>query len=737
MKVLKKEASSSSHPPFGTIESILSKIENQKLNINVNKLMKAYEFSKKAHEGQKRRSGEDYIIHPIHVAEILIDLGMDQDSVITGLLHDVVEDTSVSLKDIEKQFGVKVAFLLDGVTKISRIKFRSTYEKQSENIRKMIIAMGKDVRVILVKLADRLHNLRSLEYMPPDRQVAIARETLEVYTPLASRLGMNEIKTEMEDLSFRFSQPERFAFLEDKMKAFDKDKNTYVENVVKLIKKNLTSNSIWNHEVKGRYKNLYSVHRKMTFHNVLFEEIHDIIAFRVCVEELHECYETLGLIHSLWKPVPTRFKDFIAMPKSNNYQSLHTTVLGPEGRQIEIQIRTYDMNITAERGVAAHWIYKMKHKKQPLNQESLSKFNWLKDLVDWHKSSDDSEEFLDNVKRDLFESEIYIFTPGGDIKEFPKNAVPIDFAYAIHTQIGERTIGARVNGQQVPLNHKLQNGDTVEIITSKEIKPSKDWLKFCMTSKARSKIKSFFKTEERKKSMEIGNKIFEKGCFRHKISEKEMLKDPLFKDFMRSKGHNKKEDLFVDLGFGKIDFKQVLSHLRKHKDSMESKIADKIDISPVSEKESSKSPLVIDGAEDIMVHFAKCCYPVAGDHVKAYVSKKKGVVVHLSVCGALDQISSDRFIEVGWKKDQSTKNDYILALSTVCVDKPGTLSKLGEVFNFFDLNINNLKISRTNSLRVYVLFDTKVRGLRQAEQLIAKLSQVENVLSVKRKVEFD
>ena len=733
---IQKKSENVSPAPFGTIESILNKISSREFNINTKKLVEAYEFSKKAHEGQKRKSGEDYIIHPLHVSEILIDLGMDQETIITGLLHDVVEDTPISIKDIEKKFGVKVAFLLDGVTKISRIKFRNTYEKQSENIRKMIVAMGKDVRVILVKLADRLHNLRSLQYMPPDRQVAIARETLEVYTPLASRLGMNEIKTEMEDLSFKFAMPDQFSFLEDKVKTFNKDKNIYVANVVDLIKKNLKKNKIWNAEVKGRYKNLYSIQRKMDSQNISFEDIHDTIAFRICVEELHECYETLGLIHSLWKPIPRRIKDFIAMPKSNNYQSLHTTVLGPEGRQIEIQIRTYDMNIMAERGVAAHWIYKMEG-KNTFNQNSLSKFNWLKDLVDWHKSSDNSEEFLDNVKRDLFESEIYIFTPEGDIKEFPKGSVPVDFAYAIHTQVGERATGARVNGQQVPLNHKLNNGDTVEIITSKELKPSKDWLKFCMTSKARTKIKSFFKTEERKKSMEIGSKIFEKGCFRYKISEKNMLKDPLLKDFMKSKGHNKKEDLFVDLGFGKIAFKQILSHLRKNKDLADSEIIDKVNISQTIEKENSNSPLIIEGVSDIMVHFAKCCYPVAGDHIKAYVSKKKGVVLHRSSCGSLDQISSDRFITVDWKKDQSSKNDYTIALSTVCMDKPGTLSKLGEIFNFFDLNINNLKVNRTNSLKVYVIIDTKVKGLRQAEQLIAKLSRLENIISVKRKVEFE
>ena len=732
-----KEEFSNNPVPFGTIESIINKIENRNSKINIEKVKKAYEFAKTAHKGQKRRSGEDYITHPLYVAEILVDIGMDQDSIITGLLHDVVEDTPVSLDEIKKNFGPQIAFLLDGVTKISRINFRSIYEKQIENMRKMIVAMGRDVRVILVKLADRLHNLRSLQYMPPDRQMTIAKETLEVYTPLASRLGMNEIKTEMEDLSFKFSQPESFHDLEEKMKIFDKDKNIYFENVIKLIEKSLSNNEIQKHEVKGRYKNLYSIYRKMTYQNVSFEDINDIIAFRICVEELHECYEALGIIHALWKPVPKRFKDFIAMPKSNHYQSLHTTVLGPEGRQIEIQIRTYDMHLMAERGVASHWIYKMKDKTPSFNQNSLSKFNWLKDLVDWHKYSDSSEEFLDNVKRDLFESEIYIFTPEGDIKELPKEAVPIDFAYAVHTQIGEKTIGARVNGQQVPLNHKLQSGDTVEIITSKNPKPSKDWLKICVTSKARSKIKSFFKVEERKKSMEIGAKIFEKNCHRYKISEKELLVDPLFKEFIKSKGYNKKEDLFVNLGFGKIDFKQILSHLRKNQDKMSFQMADKINIAPVEEKESAGSPLVIEGAEDVMVNFAKCCYPIAGDRIKAYVSRKKGIVIHRLICSSLDQISSDRFIEVDWRKNQSLNNDYTISLGTVCLDKPGTLSKISEVFNFFDLNINNLKVNRSSSLKVYIVFDTKVKGLRQADQLIAKLRQIENVLSVKRKMDFE
>ena len=722
----------------GSIESLVHKLTERNSNINIKQVTKAYEYSKTAHKGQKRKSGEDYITHPVQVAEILADLGMDQESIITALLHDVVEDTPVSLRDVKKQFGSKVTFLLDGVTKISRMNFRNTYERQSENIRKMIVAMGKDVRVILVKLADRLHNLRTLQYMSKEKQVSISKESLEVYTPLASRLGINEIKVEMEDISFKYSQPENFKNLENKMKEFNKDKNIYVEKVISLLKKNLQSNGIWNCEVSGRYKNLYSIHRKMIHQNVSFEQIHDIIAFRICVEEVHECYEALGLVHALWKPVPGRFKDFIAMPKSNNYQSLHTTVLGPEGWQVEIQIRTQDMHLTAERGIAAHWIYKIKNKKIQLQgMDSLSKFNWLKDLVSWHQHSDSSEEFLENVKRDLFESEIYIFTPEGDIKEFPNGATPIDFGYAIHTQLGEKTAGAKVNGRQVPLSYKLQNGDTVEIIGSKQPKPSKDWLKICVTSKARSKIKSFFKIEERKKSIEIGQKILEKGCHRFKISEKELLSQALFSEFMKSKGFNKKEDLLADLGFGKISVKQIISFLRKHKDSQSKDFIDQIEASPISERELSQSPLVIEGADNVMVHFAKCCYPVAGDHIKAYVSKKRGIVVHRNICKALDQISSDRFIEVDWKNDQSQNNDYTISLSTVCLDKPGTLSKLSEAFNFFDLNITNLKVNRANSLKVYVVFDTRVKGLNQTEQLLTRLSQIDNVLSVKRKTDFE
>ena len=719
-----------------TIDELKEKLEKKSPKCKLNLILRAYEYSKKAHEGQKRHSGDPYITHPVSVAGILADLDMDQESVITGLLHDVVEDTSVTLKDIEKEFGPRVSFLLDGLTKISLMRIRNTYHKQSENIRKMIVAMGKDVRVILIKLADRLHNLRTLQYMTENKQKSIARETLEVYTPLASRLGMNEIKMEMEDLSFYFSQPENFSNLKEKMQKISKDKNAYMKKVVQILKEKLKANEIWNCEVQGRYKNLYSIHRKMTNQYTSFEEIHDIIAFRICVEEIHECYESLGLIHSLWKPVPGRFKDFIAMPKTNNYQSLHTTVIGPEGLRIEIQIRTHDMHLTAERGIAAHWLYKMNGGKKNINPNRALKFNWLQDLVSLHKNSDDSGEFLENVKRDLFESEIYVFTPEGEIKEFPEGATPVDFAYAIHTQVGERTSGAKVNGFQVPLDSRLKSGDTVEIITSKKLKPSKDWLKICVTSKARSQIRGFFKLEERKRALSIGEKLFEKGCHHFKLSEKYILSHSLFSQFMKARGFNKKEDLFINLGFGKLVFKQILEYL--HKNSKEKKTSLNLESLSVDEKtDSTGSPLVIEGSDNVMVHFARCCCPVAGDHVKAYVSRKKGIVVHRNTCKALAQIFSDRFIEVNWRNDQSSSNDYTVILSTVCVDKPGTLSKLSEAFNFFNLNIKNLKVNRTDSIKAFVIFETKVKGLSQINQLMARLNQIDNVVSVKRKMDFD
>ena len=715
------------------LKSFIAEAKKNGLQLDWKQITRAYEYSQKAHQGQFRKDGKPYITHPLSVAGILVNLQLDQDSIITGLLHDVVEDTSVSLEDIQKEFGQEVAFLVDGVTKISRMKFRNIQHKQSENIRKMIVAMGKDVRVILVKLADRLHNMRTLFHMPKEKQLLIADETLEIYAPLASRLGINEVKTELEDLSFKYSNPESYNNLQKKMRDTEKSRAKYTKEVIQQLQKKLSQSLKGNFEVQGRYKNFYSIYCKMREHSLSFDQIHDVLGFRILVEQLHECYESLGLVHSFWKPVPGRFKDFIAIPKINNYQSLHTTVIGPKGIQIEIQIRTKEMHLTAERGIAAHWIYKSKKKEKV--KESLEKFNWLKDLATWYQQAGDSGEFLDNIKRDLFESEIYVFTPAGDIKEFPKGATPIDFAYAIHTDIGAHVKGAKVNGKQVPLKHKLQSGDTVEINTSKISHPTKDWLKMCVTSRARSKIQTFIKTEERKKALQIGQKVLEKNCQKFKTSEKNIFTHPRYPIFMKDSGFNKKEDLYVALGFGRLTAATLFKELNKQKEKEEASFPLFEKKSGKKTKNTSQSAILVEGNDRIMVSFAKCCYPVAGDNIKAYVSWKKGIVVHRSECPALLSISSDRFIEVNWKKEKEGQSFYEISIQVLCGDSPGTLNNMSEAFTVLGLNITDIRIVRKNDQKAFANFTTKVKDIKQLQELTSRLRAIENVISVKRKTD--
>ena len=714
-----------------TIEELIKKIQSLQLEADTKAVRKAYDYSEKAHQGQRRQSGEAYISHPLNVAGILVQLRMDQESLITALLHDVVEDTPVTIEEIKREFGPGVAFLVDGVTKISRMNFQNLHRRQSENIRKMIVAMGKDVRVILVKLADRLHNLRTLQYLPERKRTRIAEETLEVYAPLASRLGMNTLKTEMEDLSFRNFNPEAFASLQKKMSDTEQERGKYMDEVIRELDGQLKKTMRAKYDIQGRYKNFYSIYRKMTLQNLTFEQIYDVLGFRICVNKLHECYEVLGFVHSLWKPVPGRFKDFIALPKTNSYQSLHTTVIGPRGRRIEVQIRTFDMHFMAENGIAAHWIYKLGSSAQKENvKKSLQKINWLKSMASWNQQIADSDEFLENVKLDLFESEIYVFTPAGEIKEFPKGATPIDFAFAIHTDVGSKMRSARVNSRQVPLKHKLQSGDVVEIVTSKKQNPSKDWLKFCVTSRARSKIKQFVKTEERKKALEIGEKLLEKGYQTFNISEKNLLEHPRYAQFMKENGLNKQEDLLVSLGFGKILPKNMFHFIMKPEKAEKTPVEDQ----RLSAGFSSKSLIVVEGADHIMVHFAKCCHPVFGDSIKGYISRKKGIVIHRAECFILGAVSTDRFVDVAWRQKAVKETDYNATLQILCVDGPGALNKLSEAFTFFGLNISDIRINKRRDLKAFITFSTKVRDARQINALITRLRKIEDVISVSREL---
>ena len=711
---------------INTVEDLNKKILQLGLQIDTERIKRAFEYSNKAHQGQKRKSGEPFISHPLSVASLLVDLHMDEDSIIAGFLHDVVEDTDCTLEEIETEFGSQVSLLVDGLTKLARIEFKNLHEKQSENIRKMIIAMSKDVRVILIKLADRLHNIKTLNYLPKEKQVYIAKETLEIYAPLASRLGMQALKTDLENFSFQYSDPEIHSTLKKKMKETHTDREEYMHATIKEIDRILKKSTRTKYEIHGRCKNFYSIYRKMKMQNLSFEQIHDVVGFRICVNKTHECYETLGIVHSAFKPAPGRFKDFIATPKKNNYQSLHTTVIGPQGKQIEIQIRTFDMHFLAERGIAAHWIYKTQSSVKSKNLEkNLEKFNLLKDLTMLHQQSADSQELLENIKLDLFESDIYVFTPRGDIKELPFDSSPVDFAYSIHTSIGNKVSGAQVNGRQVPLKHKLQSGDIVEVITSKNQKPNKDWLNFCVTSKARTRIKSFVKEEERKEALEIGKKFFEKGLNHYKVSAKDIKSSSRYAEFMKNQGFNSEEELLITLGFGKFTFKDLLDYIKKQ--------APDVKKTPSLKTNLSSQPLIsVEGDSSIMVNFAKCCLPVYGDSIRGYISFKKGIVIHRSECFMLGACSAERFVNVEWKSSEKQTSHYTTNIEVICVDNPGTLNRLSEAFIFFGLNIFDLKIKNRQDGKAHISFSTKVKNIKQTQNLIKRLSQLNDVISVSR-----
>ena len=481
-----------------------------------------------------------------------------------ALLHDTVEDTKASLEDIEREFGPTVKHLVDGVSKISQMSFKNLHQEQGENIRKMIVAMGKDIRVIIVKLADRLHNMRTLNFMPYHKQLRIAQETLDIYSPLAGRLGIHSIKVELEELGFRYAHPNMYYQLVQKITQKKKERQSYIQKVIKLLTENLKKEVKFDLEITGRSKELYSIYKKMKAQNMNYEQVHDLTAFRVVVKKISQCYEVLGFVHSLWKPIPGRFKDFIAMPKANNYQSLHTTVLGPEGKNIEVQIRTEDMHNVAERGIASHWSYKEKNKN--FDPKVINKYNWLRELVSFHQQTDDSDEFLENLKDGLIESEIYVLTPEGDVKELPEGASPIDFAFSIHTDLGLHIATARVNGKIVSIKHRLKNGDRVEILTSKNQKPSKAWLHHCVTSKAKTKVRAFVKKEQRESSLALGQEIFEKSLRRHKISVsefKDLEKNTKHQDFLKVHGCTTLNDLYIRIGYGHITPQNLSETLKK------------------------------------------------------------------------------------------------------------------------------------------------------------------------------
>lgn len=716
-----------------TIDELIEKVVAYHPKADIQLLRRAYEFSEKAHSGQIRRSGEPYISHPLQVAEILADLRLDLDSIITGLLHDTVEDTAVTLEDVKREFGETVMQLVDGVTKISQMKFKNSHEKQGENVRKMIVAMGKDVRVLLVKLGDRLHNMRTLNFMPFEKQEKIALETLDIYCPLAGRLGIMKLKVELEDLCFRYYRPDTYYELVQKIKKTETETNRYIEEVKRMIHQEL-SKAGFKHEVFGRSKHLWSIYRKMNNRNIEYEQVYDVLAFRVIVESLSDCYAALGLIHSLWKPIPGRFKDFIAIPKTNNYQSLHTTVVGPGGERIEIQIRTQEMHLIAEQGIAAHWSYK--EGKQAA--QSLNQINWLRELVSWHQQVGNSEEFLDNLKTDLFENEIYVFTPKGDVREFPDGATPVDFAYAVHTQLGHTCVGAKVNGKMVPLKYKLQNGDSIDIVSSKNQTPSKDWLKFVVTNRAKSKIRQFVKEEQHRRSMSLGKELLEKEFRKFGMAAAKYLKGDIFDKFVKDNGFHNLDELLVRVGYGKVEPKFVVDRLtpeadRKLVEPKESTFMEKVLKAAAQKVKKTNSLIAVDGMDDVLVHYAKCCHPIPGDGIVGFISRGRGVSIHRSDCPRAFEIDQARRVDVNWTgKEAPTLGDRQVKIKVVAQDEQGLLKKLGEAFSAQGMNIESVNIRTNRDRKAICLFDVSVRNTEQVVQAIYELQKIRGIISVER-----
>jgi GTP pyrophosphokinase len=719
--------------PVKTLDDLLQKVKIYFPNADLSLLEKAYYFSENAHEGQIRRSGEPYIAHPLSVAGILAELKLDLASIATGLLHDTVEDTEVTLDQIKTEFGELIAQLVDGVTKISKMSFRSTHEKQGENVRKMIVAMGKDVRVILVKLADRLHNMRTLNHMPYEKQSLIAIETLDIYAPLAGRMGISSLKIELEDLSFRYYRPDKYYELIQKVQKQERERSHYIEEVKKLLNKEM-ANAGFKCEVYGRSKHLWSIYRKMQNRNVEFEQVQDMLAFRVLVSTLGECYEVLGHVHSLWKPIPGRFKDFIAMPKANNYQSLHTTVIGPDGERIEIQIRTQEMHLIAERGIAAHW----KYKEQKNAGQISDQFDWLRDLVTMHQQTGSSDEFLETVKTNLFESEIYVFTPRGEVKEFPEGATPIDFAYSIHTTLGNTCTGARVNGKIVPLKYNLQNGDTVEVLTSKTQHPSKDWLKICVTTKAQSKIRAFVKEEQRKQAMTSGKDLLEREFRKHGLSLSRYFKNEDFEKYMKDFGVSDFDDLCVKVGYGKLEPKHLIERIapelkqQEHPDANEpSTFLGKV-FKSAARKSKSSSLISVEGLDDVVVHYARCCHPIPGDSIIAFISRGRGITVHRADCPRAFAMDQERRVEVRWNSSSDASMERSTKIVVTSNDTPGLLKLMSEAFAIHGININNANIRTTKDKKAVCHFDVSVKDSSQLTQVIFDLQKIRGIISVER-----
>lgn len=686
---------------------------------------KAYIFSASVHQGQLRLSGEPYLTHPMEVAGILADMKLDAATIVTGILHDTVEDTLATLDQIKEAFGTEIEFLVEGLTKISRIKYGSKVEHQAENFRKMILAMSSDIRILMVRLADRVHNMRTLEYQTLENQKFIAEETLELYAPLANRLGINWIKVELEDLSFRYINELAFNDLVGRLAKKEGEREQYTKEVINIIQTEIDRFGLKG-EVEGRAKHLFSIYRKMEEQRLDLDEIYDLIAFRIILDSDREseCYEALSVVHALWKPVPGRFKDYIAMPKANHYRALHTTVIGPYGERVEIQIRNRIMHEWAEAGIAAHWRYKEGRLQSSDDDDQIKR---LRDLLEVQQELKNPREFMSNLKMALFPDEVYIFTPKGDVIAFPKGATPIDFAYSIHTDIGNQCIGAKVNRNIVPLKYELQNGDTVEIITQTGHHPSKDWLKLAVTSRAISKIRNWVKAEERKKSISLGKDILEKEFKKHNLKFSKYIKSEEIKKIYIEYSINSLDDLMAAVGYGKVSAKRIVRQFLPEEEKAE-------ETAVVKEKKKRVSLSVgisLTGIEDIMVRFAKCCNPIPGDEIVGYISRGRGVTVHTVNCPTTEELDPERIVDVQWNIKE--KQTYPVNMRVVCRDKKGLLAEVSAVISSLDINISHAEVeTKKADMQAILSFKLDVNDLQQFNHILFAIKKLKSVISVER-----
>ena len=719
------------------LNDILDRVGGYHPDPDIDLIKKAYVYSAKVHQGQIRKSGEPYLVHPLEVAAILAEMRLDEASIVTGLLHDTIEDTLATKGEIAELFGNEIAELVDGVTKLSQFTAGNTQEeKQAENFRKMVVAMAKDIRVLLVKLADRTHNMRTLEHMTSEKQERIARETLDIYAPLANRLGIQWVKSELEDLSFRYLRSNDYAELAQKVEARGKERDKFIAEVVGIVQAKLTDSAI-QAEVYGRVKHLYSIWRKMQVQSIDFEQIHDVIAFRVIVANVAQCYESLGLIHSLWKPVPGRFKDYIAIPKPNMYQSLHTTVIGPRAERIEIQIRTAEMHKIAEEGVAAHWAYKEGKNGEAPTAKDAAKFGWLRQLLEWQRDLTDPTEFLETVKVDLFADEVFVFTPKGDVKNLPRDATPLDFAYSVHSEVGEHTVGAKVNGKIVPLRYKLKNGDTVEILTSSTSHPSKDWLTFVKTSRAQTRIRQFIRQAERKRSLEIGREVAERELRRYGVSLNRLVKGGRLDEAAGKLGYKKADDLLVALGYGKVAPNQILQHVLP---------PEKLAQPPAVEQPASRltelfrkvarlpgttGGVRISGIDDVLVRYGRCCNPVPGDDIVGFITRGRGVTVHTRACDKALTLDPVRRVDVAWDT-RAAEVKRPVSIRVVTDDRPGVLAQISKTISEAGMNITQATCRTTGLGRAVNTFEMAIGELKQLRDVMHKIEGIEGVVSVER-----